>query len=64
MARSRTATIKEVNTPKVHTPEIVQEKTKPKIKEWAYNELVLLSKEEFAKVNADVRAWRAKFKPQ
>lgn len=61
-------TIDEVETPKAKapketTPEIVEEK-KPEVKEWAYDELVLLSKEEFAKVEADVRAGKAKFKSQ
>ena len=56
-------TIKEVETkveaPKETTPEIVEE-----VKEWSYEELVLLPREEFLKVQADVRAWKAKFKSQ
>ena len=48
-------TIKEVETkveaPKETTPEIVEE-----VKEWSYEELVLLPREEFLKVQADVRA--------
>ena len=41
------------------TPEIVE-----KVKERSYDELVALPREEFLKVQADVRAWKAKFKPQ
>jgi hypothetical protein len=53
-------TIEEVETPKETTPEIVEEK----VKEWSYDELVLLPREEFLKVQAQVRAGKAKFKPQ
>ena len=59
-------TIEEVETPKEATPEIVEKKevkSEP-IKERTYDELVLLSKEEFQKVEALVREWKAKFKPQ
>ena len=42
------------------TPEIVEEE----VKERSYDELVLLPREEFLKVQAQVRAWKAKFKPQ
>ena len=55
-------TIEEVEAPKETTPEIVEEKKE--VKEWSYEELVLLPREEFLKVQADVRAGRAKFKPQ
>ena len=41
------------------TPEIVE-----KVKERSYDELVALPREEFLKVQADVRAWKAKFKQQ
>lgn len=56
-------TIEEVETPKEATPEIVEEE-KPEVKEWSYDELVLLSREEFLKVQELVRAGKAKFKPQ
>lgn len=55
-------TIEEVEAPKVDTPEIVEKKEQ--VKEWSYDELVLLPREEFLKVQADVRAWKAKFKTQ
>ena len=42
------------------TPEIVKEE----VKERSYDELVALPREEFLKVQADVRAWKAKFKQQ
>ena len=42
------------------TPEIVEEE----VKERSYDELVALPREEFLKVQADVRAWKAKFKQQ
>ena len=61
--KKKKVTIEEVETPKETTPEIVEEKSEP-IKEWTYDELVLLSKEEFQKVEALVRAGKAKFKPQ
>ena len=56
-------TIEEVETPTEATPEIVEEE-KPEVKEWSYDELVLLSREEFLKVQELVRAGKAKFKPQ
>ena len=62
-AKKKVVTIEEVEAPKEAAPEIVEE-VKPAVKEWAYDELVLLSKEDFMKVEADVRAGRAKFKPQ
>ena len=64
--KKKKVTIEEVETPKVDTPEIVEKKVeKPvPVKEWTYDELVLLSKEEFQKVEAEVRAGRAKFKAQ
>ena len=64
--KKKKVTIEEVETPKETTPEIVEKKevkSEP-IKERTYDELVLLSKEEFQKVEAQVRAGRAKFKPQ
>ena len=45
------------------TPEIVEKKSK-EVKERSYDELVVLPREEFLKVQADVRAWKAKFKQQ
>lgn len=63
-AKKKVVTIEEVEAPKEAAPEIVEEEVKPAVKEWAYDELVLLSKEDFMKVEADVRAGRAKFKPQ
>jgi len=64
MAKKKAVTIEEVETPKVDTPEIVKEEKKSEIKERTYDELVLLSKEAFAQVEADVKAGRAKFKSQ
>ena len=63
--KKKTVTIEEVETPKVKapketTPEIVEEK----VKERSYDELVLLPREEFLKVQAQVRAGKAKFKSQ
>ena len=52
-------TIEEVESPKETTPEIVEE-----VKERSYDDLVALPREEFLKVQADVRAWKAKFKQQ
>lgn len=56
-------TIEEVETPKEATPEIVEEE-KTKVKERSYDELVLLPRDEFLKVQEQVRAGKAKFKPQ
>lgn len=56
-------TIEEVETPKEATPEIVEEE-KTEVKEWSYDELVLLPRDEFLKVQELVRAGKAKFKPQ
>lgn len=74
MAKKKVVTIKDVKTPEVETPEvkapeveapkIVKEEKKPEVKERCYDELVLLPREEFLKVQADVRAWKAKFKSQ
>ena len=61
--KKKAVTIEEVEAPKVDTPEIVKE-NKSEVKEWSYDELVLLPREEFLKVQADVKAWKAKFKPQ
>ena len=63
LKKNKTVTIEEVEAPKETTPEIVKE-NKAEVKEWSYDELVLLPREEFLKVQADVRAWKAKFKPQ
>lgn len=63
-AKKKVVAIEEVEAPKVDTPEIVEEEKKPEVKERSYDELVLLSREEFAKVEALVRAGKAKFKPQ
>ena len=62
LKKKKAVTIEEVEAPKVDTPEIVEEKSE--VKEWSYDELVLLPREEFLKVQADVKAWRAKFKQQ
>lgn len=51
-------TIEEVESPKETTPEIVEE-----VKERNYDELVVLPREEFLKVQADIKAWKAKIKP-
>ena len=61
--KKKSVTIEEVEAPKETTPEIVKE-DKAEVKEWSYDELVLLPREEFLKVQADVRAWKAKFKAQ
>jgi len=61
--KKKSVTIEEVEAPKETTPEIVKE-DKAEVKEWSYDELVLLPREEFLKVQADVKAWKAKFKPQ
>lgn len=63
LKKKKTVTIEEVEAPKETTPEIVKE-NKAEVKEWSYDELVLLPREEFLKVQADVKAWKAKFKPQ
>ena len=63
LKKKKAVTIEEVEAPKVDTPEIVKE-NKAEVKEWSYDELVLLPREEFLKVQADVKAWKAKFKPQ
>ena len=55
MAKKKAVTIEEVETPKVDTPEIVKEEKKSEIEERTYDKLVLLSKEEFQKVEARVR---------
>ena len=67
-AKKKKITIEEVETkvkaPKEATPEIVEEEEKVEVKERSYDELVLLPREEFLKVQAQVRAGKAKFKPQ
>lgn len=63
LKKKKTVTIEEVEAPEETTPEIVKE-NKAEVKEWSYDELVLLPREEFLKVQADVKAWKAKFKPQ
>lgn len=63
LKKKKTVTIEEVEAPKETTPEIVKE-NKAEVKEWSYEELVLLPREEFLKVQADVKAWKAKFKQQ
>lgn len=63
LKKKKAVTIEEVEAPKVDTPEIVKE-NKSEVKEWSYDELVLLPREEFLKVQADVKAWKAKFKQQ
>ena len=63
LKKKKTVTIEEVEAPKETTPEIVKE-NKAEVKEWSYEELVLLPREEFLKVQADVKAWKAKFKAQ
>ena len=67
LLKKKAVTIEEVETPKAKapkeaTPEIVE--AKKEVKERSYEELVILPREEFLKVQADVRAGRAKFKPQ
>lgn len=64
LKKKKAVTIEEVEAPKVDTPEIVEKKNKSEVKEWTYDELVLLPREEFLKVQADVKAWKAKFKAQ
>ena len=64
LKKKKAVTIEEVEAPKVDTPEIVEKEVKAEVKEWSYDELVLLPREEFLKVQADVKAWKAKFKPQ
>lgn len=58
LKKKKTVTIKEEALEE--TPEIVEEE----VKERSYDELVALPREEFLKVQADVRAWKAKFKQQ
>ena len=58
LKKKKTVTIKEEALEE--TPEIVKEE----VKERSYDELVALPREEFLKVQADVRAWKAKFKQQ
>lgn len=55
LKKKKTVTIEEVEAPKETTPEIVKE-NKSEVKEWSYDELVLLPREEFLKVQADVKA--------
>lgn len=58
LKKKKEVTIKEKASEEI-TPEIVEE-----VKERSYDELVALPREEFLKVQADVRAWKAKFKQQ
>lgn len=44
------------------TPEIVEKKSE-EVKVRNYDELVVLPREEFLKVQADIKAWKAKIKP-
>ena len=60
--KKKKVAIKE-EAPKETTPEIVEKKSE-EVKERSYDELVVLPREEFLKVQADVRAWKAKFKQQ
>jgi hypothetical protein len=48
------------------TPEVVEEIVTPKqeVKEWTYDELVLLPRAEYLQVQADIKAGRAKVKQQ
>ena len=55
-------TIEEVESPKETTPEIVEKKSE-EVKVRNYDELVALPREEFLKVQADIKAWKAKIKP-
>lgn len=34
----------------------------PEVKEWTYDELVAMSREDFLKAEADIKAWKAKVK--
>lgn len=61
LKKKKPVTIKE-EAPEETTPEIVEKKSE--VKEWCYDELVLLSREDFLKVQADVKAGKAKFKQQ
>jgi hypothetical protein len=48
------------------TPEVVEKAETPKqeVKEWTYDELVLLPRAEYLQVQADIKAGRAKVKQQ
>lgn len=61
LKKKKAVTIKEEALEET-TPEIVEKKSE--VKEWSYDELVLLPREEFLKVQADVKAGKAKFKQQ
>ena len=61
LKKKKAVTIKEEALEET-TPEIVEE-NKAEVKEWSYDELVLLPREEFLKVQADVKAGKAKIKP-
>lgn len=37
---------------------------KPQVKEWTYDELVILPREEYLKVEADIKAGKAKVKQE
>lgn len=62
LKKKKTVTIKEEALEE--TPEIVKEEENLEIEERDYDRLVALPREEFLKVQALVRAWKAKFKPQ
>lgn len=48
------------------TPEVVEkaETPKPQVKEWTYDELVILPRAEYLKVEADIKAGRATVKQE
>lgn len=52
-----------VETPEVEAVEET-ETPKSKVKEWTYDELVLLPREEYLKVEAEIRSGKAKVKAQ
>ena len=62
LKKKKAVTIEEVEAPKVDTPEIVEE-NKAEVEERDYDRLVALPREEFLKVQALVRAGKAKIKP-
>ena len=62
LKKKKTVTIEEVEAPKETTPEIVEE-NKAEVEERDYDRLVALPREEFLKVQALVRAGKAKIKP-
>lgn len=62
LKKKKAVTIEEVEAPKDTTPEIVEE-NKAEVEERDYDRLVALPREEFLKVQALVRAGKAKIKP-